>query len=48
MLTYRRSNQLEIIEYSNYDYARCQGSRRSTSSYNYVFAGGVISLRITK
>ena len=39
MLTYQRSDQLEIIGYSNSNYARCQDSRRSTSGYIYMLAG---------
>ncbi|XP_052288601.1 secreted RxLR effector protein 161-like [Citrus sinensis] len=48
MLTYRRSNQLEIIGYSDSDFARCQDSRRSTSGYIYMLAGGAISWRSAK
>ena len=48
MLTYRRSDQLEIIEYSNSDFAGCQDSRRSTSGYIYLLAGGAISWKSAK
>ncbi|KAK0589794.1 hypothetical protein LWI29_018597 [Acer saccharum] len=48
MLTYRRSDQLEIIGYSDSDYAGCQDSRRSTSGYIYLLAGGAISWRSAK
>ena len=48
ILTYRRSDQLEIIGYSDSDYAGCQDSRRSTSSYIYLLAGGAISWRSAK
>ena len=48
MLMYRRSNSLEIIEYSDFDFARCQDSKRSTSGYVFILAGGVISWRSTK
>ena len=41
MLTYWRSDQLEIIGYS--DYVGCQDSNRSTSCYIYMLAGGAIS-----
>ncbi|XXG71992.1 hypothetical protein AAC387_Pa07g1189 [Persea americana] len=43
MLTYRRSDQLEIIGYSNSDYAGCQDSMKSTSGYIYLLAGEAIS-----
>ncbi|RVW61719.1 Retrovirus-related Pol polyprotein from transposon TNT 1-94 [Vitis vinifera] len=48
MLTYRRLDQLEIIGYSDSDFAGCQDSRRSTSGYIYLLAGGVISWRFAK
>jgi len=43
MLTYRRSDQLEIIGYSDSNYARCQDSRRCTSGYIYLLTGEAIS-----
>ena len=42
-LIYWRSDQLEIIGYSDSDYAGCQDNRRSTSGYIYMLARGVIS-----
>ncbi|KAL5565395.1 hypothetical protein UlMin_028559 [Ulmus minor] len=48
MLTYRRSDQLEIIGYSDSDFAGCQDSRRSTSGYIYLLAGGAILWRSAK
>lgn len=48
MLTYRRSDQLEIIGYSDSDFAGCQDSRRSTSGYVYLLAGGAVSWRSAK
>ena len=42
MLTYRKSDQLEITGYSDSDFAGCQDSRRSTSGYVYLLAGGAI------
>ena len=38
MLTYRKSDQLEIIGYSDSDFSGCQDSRRSTSGYIYMLA----------
>ncbi|RDX61703.1 hypothetical protein CR513_60047, partial [Mucuna pruriens] len=43
VLTYRKSEGLEIIMYSNSDFAGCQDSKRSTSRYIYMLAGGAIS-----
>ncbi|RDY13077.1 hypothetical protein CR513_02064, partial [Mucuna pruriens] len=43
MLTYRKFESLEIIMYSNSDFARCQDSKCSTSRYIYMLAGGAIS-----
>ncbi|CAM8892940.1 unnamed protein product [Rhodiola kirilowii] len=48
MLTYRRSDPLEIVGYSDSDFAGCQDSRRSTSGYIYLLAGGAISWRSAK
>ena len=48
MLTYWRSDFLEIIGYSDSDFAGCQDNKRSTSSYVYTLAGGVISWNSAK
>jgi hypothetical protein len=48
MLTYRRSDQLEITGYSDSDFAGCQDSKRSTSGYIYMLAGGAVSWRSAK
>ena len=48
MLTYHKSNQLEIIGYSDYDYVGCQDSREYTSSYIYMLVRGAISWKSTK
>nr|CAN66083.1 hypothetical protein VITISV_028833 [Vitis vinifera] len=48
MFTYRRLDQLEFIGYSDSDFAGCQDSRRSTSGYIYLLAGGAISWRSAK
>ncbi|XP_039120017.1 secreted RxLR effector protein 161-like [Dioscorea cayenensis subsp. rotundata] len=47
-LTYRRSNDLEVIGYSDSDYTGCLDSRRSTSSYIFMLASGAISWRSAK
>lgn len=43
MLTYKRSNQLEIIGYSYSYFSRCQDSKKFASGYIYVLDGGDIS-----
>ncbi|XP_073049659.1 secreted RxLR effector protein 161-like [Primulina eburnea] len=48
MLTYKRSNNLEIMGYSDSDFAVCQDSMRSTSGYVFLLAGGAISWRSAK
>ena len=48
MLIYRRSDELEIIGYSYSDHASCRDSRKSTSGYVYLLAGGAISWRSAK
>ncbi|MCI31598.1 hypothetical protein A2U01_0052810, partial [Trifolium medium] len=45
MLTYRRSKSLEIIGYSDSDFAGCQDSRKSTSGYIYLLAAGAVYWR---
>ena len=48
MVTYRRSNQVEIIEYIDYDFVGCQYSMKSTSGYIYLLFGGTISWKSVK
>ncbi|CAN6443374.1 unnamed protein product [Victoria cruziana] len=48
MLVYRKSNDLEILGYSDSDFAGCQDSRRSTSGYVFTLAGGAISWKSVK
>ena len=48
MLTYRKSDQLENIGYSDSEFSGCQDSRRSTSIYIYMLAGGAISWKSAK
>ncbi|XP_042484605.1 secreted RxLR effector protein 161-like [Macadamia integrifolia] len=40
MLTYRASDRLEVIGYSDFDYAGCLDSRKSTLGYIFLLAGG--------
>ncbi|KAL4283434.1 hypothetical protein GQ457_16G021540 [Hibiscus cannabinus] len=48
MLTYRKSDHLEVVGYSDSDFAGCQDSRKSTSGYIYLLAGGAISWKSAK
>ncbi|RDY11554.1 hypothetical protein CR513_03773, partial [Mucuna pruriens] len=48
MLTYRKFEGLEIIRYSNSNFARCQDSKCSTSGNIYMLAGGVIFWKSVK
>ena len=43
MLINRRSDHLEVIGYFDSDFAGYQDSRKSTSGYNYLLAGGAVS-----
>jgi hypothetical protein len=42
MLTYERSDSLEIVDYIDSDYAGCLDIDRSTSGYVFKLTGGVI------
>ncbi|XP_068461842.1 secreted RxLR effector protein 161-like [Phaseolus vulgaris] len=48
MLTYKRSDHLEVIEYIDSDFAGCVDTRKSTFGYVYLLAGGVISWKSAK
>nr|KYP68427.1 Retrovirus-related Pol polyprotein from transposon TNT 1-94 [Cajanus cajan] len=48
MLTYRRSNHLEVIGYSDSDFAECVDSRKSTLGYVFLLARGAISWKSEK
>ena len=41
ILTYRKSNHLEMAGYSDFNFAGCLNSRKSTSDYVYMLVGGV-------
>ncbi|XP_050920056.1 secreted RxLR effector protein 161-like [Lathyrus oleraceus] len=43
VLTNRKSDNLEIIWYSDSDFAGCPNSRRSTSGYIFLLDGGAVS-----
>ncbi|XP_037496958.1 secreted RxLR effector protein 161-like [Jatropha curcas] len=48
ILTYRNSNHLEMVGYSDSDYAGCVDSRKSTFGYLFLLAGGVVSWKSRK
>ena len=48
MLTYQKSDNLEIIGYLDFDFAGCQDSKQSTSGYIYMLVGGAISWKSAK
>ncbi|XP_040865508.1 secreted RxLR effector protein 161-like [Glycine max] len=48
MLTYQKSENLEIIGYSDSNFAGCQDRKRSTSGYIFMLAGGAISWKSAK
>ena len=48
MLTYRRSDSLEIRGYSDADFAGDRDDRKSASGYVFTLAGGAISWRRSK
>ena len=48
MLTYRKSDHLEVIDYTDSDFASCVDTRKSTFGYVYLLAGGAISWKSAK
>ena len=48
MLTYKRSNHLEVIGYLDSDYAGCADPRKSTFYYMFLLARGAILLKSGK
>lgn len=48
VLAYRKSDNLEIIGYSDSDFAGCPDSRRSTSGYIFLLARGAVSWKSSK
>ena len=48
MLTYNKSDLLEIVGYSDSDFAGCPDSRKSTSCYIFLLAGGAVSWKSSK
>ena len=48
MLMYKRTDNLEVIGYSDSNYAGCIDSRKSTSGYIFMLASGAVSWRSAK
>ena len=48
MLMYRQTDNLEVIGYSDSDFVGCVDSRKSTSGYIFMMAGGAVSWRSAK
>ena len=48
MLTFKRSNNLEVIGYSNSDFARCIDSKKFTFGYLFMLARTAISWKSSK
>ncbi|XP_042443852.1 secreted RxLR effector protein 161-like [Zingiber officinale] len=48
LLTYQRSDHLEVIGYSDSDFVGCLDSRRSISGYIFMLAGVTISWKSIK
>ena len=48
MLTYKHVDNLEVIGYSDSDFARCSNTKKSTSGYIFLLARGAISWKSIK
>ena len=48
MLTYKRSDHLEVIGYSNSDFFRCVDTKKSILGFVFLLARGAISWKSTK
>ncbi|XP_057965280.1 secreted RxLR effector protein 161-like [Malania oleifera] len=48
MLTYKHVDDLEVVVYTDLDFAGCQVSKKSTSGYVFMLAGGAISWKSIK
>jgi len=48
MLTYRKSEPLEIVGYSDSDFGSCVDDRKSTSGYIFMMSGGAVSWKSCK
>ena len=48
MLTFKKSDNLEVVGYSNSDLGGCLDTGKSTSGYLFLLAGGAVSWRSAK
>ena len=48
MLVYRKMENLEVLGYTDSDFAGCSNDLKSTSGYIFMMAGGVISWKSVK
>ena len=48
MLMYRQTDNLDLVGYSDADFAGCVDSRKSTYGYIFIMAGGAVSWRSVK
>jgi hypothetical protein len=48
VLTYKKSDILDVVGYADADHAGCVDGRRSTSGYVFTLAGGAISWKSCK
>ena len=48
MLTYKHVDNLEVIGYSDVDFAGCSDTKKSTLEYIFLLAGGAISWKSIK
>jgi hypothetical protein len=48
MLTYKKTNNIEVIGYLDSDFVGCVDSQKSTSSYVFILTNGVISWKSSK
>ena len=44
----KRTNNLEVISYSNSNFLGCVDSQKSTSRFIFMFVGGIVSWRSAK
>ncbi|XP_043702992.1 secreted RxLR effector protein 161-like [Telopea speciosissima] len=48
MLTYKRSDSLDVVGYTDVDFAGCPEDLKSTSGYVFLMVGGAISWKSVK
>ena len=48
MLTYKKTENLEVVGYSDADFAGCVDTKKSTSGYVFMLANGAISWKSSK